>query len=153
LSYSLKISKFLSGSFFFLQTSMLKSSVFWDTTPCSPLKLNRRFGGICCLHLQGRRISPARNQHESTWQAELSCWFHAWLIRAWRWRQHVHPKVQLTFNGLHGVISQKIELFITTAVRTSNPTYLWWFGGPRRRPGHQCFSPGRRYISHERISY
>jgi hypothetical protein len=28
----------------------------------------------------------------------------------------------LTFNGLHGVISQKMELFITTVVRTSNPT-------------------------------
>jgi hypothetical protein len=28
----------------------------------------------------------------------------------------------LTFNGLHGVISQKIELSITTSVRTSNPT-------------------------------
>jgi hypothetical protein len=30
----------------------------------------------------------------------------------------------LTFNGLHGVISQKIVLFITTAVRTSNPIIL-----------------------------
>jgi hypothetical protein len=28
----------------------------------------------------------------------------------------------LTFNGLHDVISQKPELFITTAVRTSNQT-------------------------------
>jgi hypothetical protein len=28
----------------------------------------------------------------------------------------------LTFNGLYGVISQKIVLFIITAVRTSNPT-------------------------------
>jgi GNAT superfamily N-acetyltransferase len=28
----------------------------------------------------------------------------------------------LAFNGLYGVISQKIELFITTVVRTSNPT-------------------------------
>jgi hypothetical protein len=28
----------------------------------------------------------------------------------------------LNFNRLHGVISQKAELFITTAVRTSNPT-------------------------------
>jgi hypothetical protein len=27
----------------------------------------------------------------------------------------------LTFNGLHNIISQKIELFITTPVRTSNP--------------------------------
>jgi hypothetical protein len=30
----------------------------------------------------------------------------------------------LTFNGLHGVISQKTVLFITTAVRTSIPTKL-----------------------------
>jgi hypothetical protein len=29
----------------------------------------------------------------------------------------------LTFNGLHGVISQKKQLFTTTAVRTSNPTF------------------------------
>jgi hypothetical protein len=28
----------------------------------------------------------------------------------------------LTLNGLHGVISQKMILFITTAVKTSNPT-------------------------------
>jgi hypothetical protein len=28
----------------------------------------------------------------------------------------------LTFNGLHGVISQKIVIFINIAVRTSNPT-------------------------------
>jgi hypothetical protein len=26
----------------------------------------------------------------------------------------------MTFNGLHGVIPQNIEVFITTAVRTSN---------------------------------
>jgi hypothetical protein len=37
----------------------------------------------------------------------------------------VPPKRRLTFNGLHGVISQKIVLFITT-VRTSNPTSLWF---------------------------
>jgi hypothetical protein len=28
----------------------------------------------------------------------------------------------LTFSGLHSVISQKVELFITTAERTSKPT-------------------------------
>jgi hypothetical protein len=34
----------------------------------------------------------------------------------------------LTFNGLHEVISPKIEHFMTTAVRTSNPTkYLKLF--------------------------
>jgi hypothetical protein len=29
---------------------------------------------------------------------------------------------RLKLNGLHGVISQKMILFITTAVKTSNPT-------------------------------
>jgi hypothetical protein len=38
--------------------------------------------------------------------------------------QYVPPKRRLTLNGLHGVIRQKIALFITTAVRTSNPTWL-----------------------------
>jgi hypothetical protein len=32
--------------------------------------------------------------------------------------------VGLNFNGLHGVISQMTEPFITTAVRSSNPTVL-----------------------------
>jgi hypothetical protein len=47
--------------------------------------------------------------------------FLAWFIlKAWRWRRHVPSKRRLTSNGLHGVISQKVEFFITTAVRTSN---------------------------------
>jgi hypothetical protein len=33
----------------------------------------------------------------------------------------------MTFNGLHGVIFQKIELFITAAVETSNPVYCFQF--------------------------
>jgi hypothetical protein len=34
------------------------------------------------------------------------------------------PKRRLKPNGLHGVIFQKMILFITTAVKTSNPTSL-----------------------------
>jgi hypothetical protein len=50
-------------------------------------------------------------------------WFLPLLIfRPWRWRRYDLPKRRLTFNGLHGFISQKIALFITTAVRTSNFT-------------------------------
>jgi hypothetical protein len=33
-------------------------------------------------------------------------------------------EISVDFNGLHSVVSQKIVLFITTAVRTSNPTCL-----------------------------
>jgi hypothetical protein len=43
----------------------LRSSVFWDITPCSPLKVNQNFGGTCRLHLQGRKISQARNQRDA----------------------------------------------------------------------------------------
>jgi hypothetical protein len=34
---------------------VLKSIIFWDMRPCSPLSFNRRFGGTYRLHLQGRR--------------------------------------------------------------------------------------------------
>jgi hypothetical protein len=63
----------------------MKSFVFWDIPPWSPLKVNRYFGGTYRLHLQSRRISQARNQHESRWQAEQLClhmlsrWFLACL--------------------------------------------------------------------------
>jgi hypothetical protein len=33
-------------------------------------------------------------------------------------------KRRMTFNRLHGVAAQKIELFITTAVRTSDPASI-----------------------------
>jgi hypothetical protein len=46
------------------------------------------------------------------------------ILRPSRWRRHVPPKRWLTFKGLHGVISQMTEAFITTAVRTSNPAYV-----------------------------
>jgi hypothetical protein len=38
----------------------------------------------------------------------------------------VPPKRRFTFNRLHNVVSQKIELFITTAVRTSNTFIKEW---------------------------
>jgi hypothetical protein len=77
-----------------------KSTIFWDITPFSPLSVNRHFGG--------------------------TCWFLAELIfLSWRWRRYVTPKRRLTLNGLHSVISQKIVLFTTTAVRTSNPSKLF----------------------------
>jgi hypothetical protein len=37
-------------------------------------------------------------------------------------RGDIDSKRRLTLNRLHGIISQKIVLFIITAVRTSNPT-------------------------------
>jgi hypothetical protein len=61
---------YLRVGFEVLTAVVMKSSIFWDITPCSPLKVNRSFGGTCRFHLQGRKISLARNQRESRWQAD-----------------------------------------------------------------------------------
>jgi hypothetical protein len=89
---------------------LLKSIIFWDMTSCSPVSVNRRFGGTYRLHFRVEEISSPRNQVE-----EL-------ISSGWRWRLYVPPKPLLTFNGLHAVISQKMIPFITTAVKTSNTT-------------------------------
>jgi hypothetical protein len=34
---------------------IMKSTIFWDITPCSPLKVNRRFGGV--YRLQGLKLT------------------------------------------------------------------------------------------------
>jgi hypothetical protein len=41
---------------------VMKSSVFQDITPCSPLRVDQHFRGICHIHFQGHIISHARNR-------------------------------------------------------------------------------------------
>jgi hypothetical protein len=48
-----------------LAAVVTKTLIFWDITPCSPLKVNQLFGGTCRLHCKSRKISQARNQHEA----------------------------------------------------------------------------------------
>jgi hypothetical protein len=57
--------------------SITNSSVFWDIRPWSPFKVNVRFGRTWRLQLQGWRLSQARNQRKTRWQADtylLLCW-------------------------------------------------------------------------------
>jgi hypothetical protein len=89
-----------------LTALVMKSTVFWDKMPCSPLKVNRRFGWTYRLHLQEKT-------NQEIIMKQVARWFLAWLITGpWRWRQHVPPKHRSTFNELHGVISQKTKVFI-----------------------------------------
>jgi hypothetical protein len=39
-----------------------KSSILWDITQCSPLKVKRRFGGTKSLPSSGSKNKPSRNQ-------------------------------------------------------------------------------------------
>jgi hypothetical protein len=52
-----------------LAAVVMKRIIFWDITPCSPLKVNRSFGGIYRIHFQNR-MSRARYQRESRWQVD-----------------------------------------------------------------------------------
>jgi hypothetical protein len=66
---------------------VMKSIIFWDVTPCSLLRCNRR------SHL-------------------LTCWSCWNFFRPWRWRRYVPPKHPLHLNRLHGVTSQKMIHFL-----------------------------------------
>jgi hypothetical protein len=53
--------------------SIYKCSILWDITPCSPLKVIRRFGRTYFLHFEFREISRELNQRENMWQANYAC--------------------------------------------------------------------------------
>jgi hypothetical protein len=96
----------------------MKSIIFWDMTPCSPLSSNRRFRGTYRLHLQGRRNRFSKNQQASKQVASRRFLLNL-LLRPWKWRRYVPPKRRLKLNGLHDVISQKmITLQWTMVFRT-----------------------------------
>jgi hypothetical protein len=72
---------------------VMKSIIFLDMAPCRLLSFNWCFGG--------------------TYRPLLACWFLLNLfLRPWRWRRYVPPKRRLKLDGLHGVISQKMILFV-----------------------------------------
>jgi hypothetical protein len=45
------------------------------------------------------------------------CFMLFCLARPWRWRRYVPPRRRWTFNRLHGVISQKIAVFVLPRTR------------------------------------
>jgi hypothetical protein len=114
---------FASNQYIYLRFEVLtavvmKSTILWDISPCSPLSVNQCFGATYRLSLQGQKIRWARNQCESRWQnILLATCFHAGFLltlffRPWIWRRYVPPKRRLTLNGLHGIISHDCHLLL-----------------------------------------
>jgi hypothetical protein len=103
---------------------ILKSSIFWDITPCSPLKVNRRFGGTRTLHFQGRRISQ-------TSKSLLATCFHAgffWLIlRPWRWGATCSSETSVDFQrATRRYIPEYISLHNRRCENLKSYIYLFW---------------------------
>jgi hypothetical protein len=48
-----------------LTAVVVKGFIFWEITPCGRVRDNRHFGGACHFHLQGWRISQARNRRDT----------------------------------------------------------------------------------------
>jgi hypothetical protein len=97
----------LLSSSFHVGLEILTEVVLGHNTVLS-VESQSTFRGTCRLHLRDRRINQVESQH---WFPLLSYWFLAWLIlRPSKWRRHAPPKHSLTFSGLHGFSSQKIEL-------------------------------------------
>jgi hypothetical protein len=113
------IIRFVYVGFEILTAVFMNSSISWDTTPRSPLKVNRRFGGTCRLHLQRRRISQARNQRESGGKQSLIS--------------------RLAFNGIHGVISQKGHVGFVVDKVALEKVFSEYFGFPCRSSFHRLF--------------
>jgi hypothetical protein len=85
---------------------VMKSIIFWDMTPCSPLSCTRRFGGTYRLHFR------VEEQFSKPSSLPLAYSRVAWtILRPWRWWRYVPPKRLVLLNGLHGVIFQKMILF------------------------------------------
>jgi hypothetical protein len=54
-----------------LTAVVMKNALFWDIMSCSPLKVNRRSGWICGLHLQDWRI----RQKKTAWRIKQAAWY------------------------------------------------------------------------------
>jgi hypothetical protein len=92
---------------------VMKCSIFWDITLCSPLKVNLRFGGIYRLNFQGGRKADQETSVKANGKQSITFFFLLRLFLDPEDRGDMFLHVWLTFKGLHSVISQKILLFST----------------------------------------
>jgi hypothetical protein len=124
----------LQRRFEVLTLVVMKGSIFWDTTPCSPLKINWRFGEIYLLHIDFERIRQARNQHKSGskhttcfvlvsllglfFNSELACNMFLWNV-PWLYTGFIviFQKLQLIFASYFLILSRAFWPYSPSLIR------------------------------------
>jgi hypothetical protein len=98
-----------------LITIIMMSVVFLEVEPWKSC-VNRRFGGSYRLHSEQKEFAIEK-QRSSLLNPRLQN------LLPWRWRRHIPPKSWFS-ETLHVATSQKMALFIATALETSNPNTI-----------------------------
>lgn len=77
---------------------VMKNSVVWGIVPCGLLKVNRHFGVIYLLHLQGRQISQVRTQYAADTKhvSWLSTYYTVFYSTKTEFSSHVNGLKSLT---------------------------------------------------------
>jgi NAD-dependent oxidoreductase involved in siderophore biosynthesis len=92
---SLHVHECWNVGFEVLTAVVMKRSFLWGLTLYSPLKVKRRFGATYRLHRQGKIISRARNQRQTTcsWDTQTtSDQWTSWIRSNWHFTCHWHSK-------------------------------------------------------------
>jgi hypothetical protein len=100
-----------------MTASEMKNAVFWDEAPCGFI-INRRFGGTCRLHPQGRRNNVSEEKSFSNCPTLV----FALVISSTLKMEATHFSETSVIISPQAATSQKTAFFTVTAVKTSNPT-------------------------------
>jgi hypothetical protein len=114
----------------------MKHSIFWDMA-CSPLKVNRRFGGKCLLHLNIWGKSHATNHHEAGKNLFLlpaSCWIFVWLLFNPEYVGEVSFETLVDFQRIICIISPKIRALPNHLCENMNSCLVQLISEQRHHP-------------------
>jgi hypothetical protein len=107
------------------------------------LKVHRRFGGIYRLH-QGWRVSQI-NQHEASFAGLRHVCFLLGLLFNPICGGACSSETSVDFQGLHGVVSRKTELFMTVLLSRKVRDEYPFLAGGGKTPLHLKF-PSQSHV-------
>jgi hypothetical protein len=90
----------------------MKSSTFWDITPYSLMKVNRRFGGKYSLHFQSRKVSQIVNHDKAGRNASrAAAEFHRTI------RRHILDNITLHMHSCENLKSKISDSLWSSGLR------------------------------------